>query len=203
VIPGTIPVFPADYIARDGQIRLLFLFHKELPRRRPWRLAMKRIVLAALIFAAIPFAAAAQAPAAPAPSSPVVGTFDRTSIVLAYYRSPLWAAILADRRYELTTVKASNDTARAKELEKYGAESQELAMQQVTGKAPLGNILAVLQPEFKELSSKMKLSSIVEAPGPDPKAGTVDVTSLLMDWLKASAETRRMAIEAHQHPSSM
>jgi hypothetical protein len=76
-------------------------------------------------------------------------------------------------------------------------------MQQVTGKAPLGNILAVLQPEFKELSSKMKLSSIVDAPGPDPKAGTVDVTSLLMDWLKASAETRKMAIEAHQHPSSM
>jgi hypothetical protein len=86
-------------------------------------------------------------------------------------------------------------------LEKYGGESQDLAMQQLAGKAPIDNILAVLQPEFGELSAKMKLASIVESPGPDPKAATVDVTSLLMDWLKASAETRKMAVELHQHSS--
>ena len=36
----------------------------------------------------------AQAPAAPAAAQavPVVGTFDRSSIVLAFYRSPLWEA---------------------------------------------------------------------------------------------------------------
>jgi hypothetical protein len=119
--------------------------------------------------------------------------------VLAYYRSPLWSAILADRRFELKTVKAANDTARAKELEKYGGESQNLAEQQVWGKAPIDNILAVLQPEFKELSSRMKLSDIVDSGSADPKAATVDVTSLLMDWLKASLETRKMAVELHQH----
>jgi hypothetical protein len=168
---------------------------------------MRRIGFAfTLIFASLPLAAVAQAPATPstpvaAQSIPVVGTFDKPSIVLAYYRSPLWDAILADRRFELKTVKAANDTARAKELEKYGAESQDRAMQQLFGKAPIDNILAVLQPEFKELSSRMKLSTIVDSSAADPKAATVDVTSLLMDWLKASSETRKMVEEMHQHPA--
>lgn len=168
---------------------------------------MRRIGFAiTLVLASLPLATSAQAPAtaaapATAKSIPVVGTFDKTSIVLAFYRSPLWAAILADRRFELNAVKASNDTARAKELEKYGAESQDLAMRQLVGRAPIGNILAVLQPEFKELSSRMKLSAIVDSSAADPKAATVDVTSLLMDWLKASSETRKMAEEMHQHPA--
>jgi hypothetical protein len=191
---------------------LTFLFrdyeNRRLPRgdfpcRRRRRLALKPISLAALILAALPFVANAQPPATQAASlaaaTPVVGTFDRSSIVLAYYRSPLWAAILANRRFELKTVKAGNDTARAKELEKYGAESQELAEQQVFGKAPIDNILAVLEPEFKELTGRMKLSSIVESASADPKAATVEVTSLLMDWMKASSETRKMAVEMHQH----
>jgi hypothetical protein len=75
---------------------------------------MRRIGFAvAFILASLPFAAIAQAPA---PSSTpvaaqnflVAGTFDKSSIVLAYYRSPLWAAILADRRFELNRVKAAN-----------------------------------------------------------------------------------------------
>jgi hypothetical protein len=157
---------------------------------------MNRIAIAtAVVFAALPFAACAQAPAALTAPAGVTGTFDRTSIVLAYYRSPLWSAILADRRFELENVKAAKDEARARELEKYGEESQELAMKQLTGKAPLDNIVAVLRPEFKELSSKMKLTGVVESSVADPKDATVDVTSLLMDWLKASAETRKMAAD--------
>jgi hypothetical protein len=160
---------------------------------------MKPFVLA-LMFAAFLVAAGAQTPAAPVTPQPaaVVGTFDRSSVVLAYYRSPFWAAILADRRFELNAVKAANDTARAKELEKYGGESQGRAMQQLAGKAPIDNILAVLQPEFKELSGKMKLASIVDSSTVDFKAPTVDVTPQLMDWLKASAETRKMAAGLHQ-----
>jgi hypothetical protein len=166
--------------------------------------AMKPVVpVIVLVLSALPLVLYAQAPTAPADSQPtqVIGTFDRSSIVLAYYRSPLWSAILADRRFELKTVKAANDTARAKELEKYGGESQELAMKQLDGKAPIDNILAVLQPEFTELASKMKLSAIVESPAPGVKVATVDVTSLLMDWLKATSETRKMAVELHQHSS--
>ena len=137
------------------------------------------------------------APAASANGATVVGVFDRSSIVLAYYRSPLWDAILADRRFELKTVKAANDTTRAKELEKYGAESQDLAMQQLMGKAPIDNILAVLQPEIRDLTARLKLSGVVESSTADPKAPSVEVTPLLMDWLKASSETRKMAAEMH------
>lgn len=169
---------------------------------------MRRIRFAvAFILASLPFAATAQASASsstPAATKNILvaGTFDKSSIVLAYYRSPIWAAILADRRFELDRVKAANDSTRAKELEKYGEESQDLAMQQLAGKAPIDNILAVLQPEMKELSNKMKLSAIVDSSGADPKAANVDVTSLLMDWLKASAETHKMAGEMHRQPAS-
>jgi hypothetical protein len=166
---------------------------------------MKQIVFAvALAVALQPFAVGAQAPASvAAPGVPVVGTFDRTSIVLAFYRSPQWAAILADRKYELSVAKNSNDSAKVKELEKWGGDRQELAMQQVMGKAPIANILEVLQPELKEISGRMKLASIVESPSPDPKAATVDVTSLLMDWLRASQETRKEAGDMHQqHPGA-
>ena len=150
-------------------------------------------------FAFLQFSATAQTPVSvTTPTIPVVGTFDRTSIVLAFYRSPQWAAILADRKYELNEVKKSNDPAKVKELEKWGGERQELAMQQVMGKAPIANILEVMQPELKEISARMKLTGIVEAPGQDPKAATVDVTSLLMDWLRASQETRKEATDMHQ-----
>jgi len=168
---------------------------------------MKSLLCAlVLIVAGFSLPSSAQTPAA-VPASPaggaavvgvpVVGTFDRSSIVLAYYRSPLWEAILADRRFELNTVKAANDSARAKELEKYGAESQDLAMQQLLGKAPIDNILAVLQPEFKDLINRLKLSGVVDPSTVDPQASSVDVTPLLLDWLKATSETRKMAAEMH------
>ncbi|MGD0546864.1 MAG: hypothetical protein ABR991_03460 [Terracidiphilus sp.] len=144
-------------------------------------------LLVLLVYAVnCPLSASAQAPApsttpVAAPGIPVVGTFDKTSIVLAFYRSPYWAAILADRRFELNAIQAAHDTVRAKDLEKYGAESQDRAMQQLAGKAPIDNILTVLQTEFKELENRMKLSAIVDSSAADPKAATVDVTFLLMD----------------------
>lgn len=141
--------------------------------------------------------APAATPAVPSSGTAVVGVFDRSSVVLAYYRSPLWEAILSDRRFELKTVKASNDIARVRELEKYGAESQDLAMQQLTGKAPIENILAVLQPEIKDLTNRLKLSAVVDSASADPKIPSVDVTPLLMDWLRATSETRKMAVEVH------
>jgi hypothetical protein len=158
-----------------------------------------------LILAALPFATGAQTAAPPSASAatqsiPVTGTFDRPSIVVAFYHSPQWAAILADRQYERNAAQSAHDAAKVKEIEAWGGARQELAMQQMAGKAPIANILEVLQPEFREISSRMKLTGIVESPGPDPKAATVDVTSLLLDWLKASQQTRKEAGEMHRHP---
>jgi len=164
-------------------------------------------ILLALILFPMPFGAyghSATAQTVPSTAGiPVFGTFDRTSIVLGFYRSPFWEAILNDRRFELNEVRAANDPARAQELEKYGAESQDRAMQQLAGKAPIDNILAVLRPEFKDLTARLKLAGIVESSAADPKAASVDVTTLLMDWLKASSETRKMAADLHTlHPPS-
>ncbi len=170
---------------------------------RPLRLG----VALTLLIAALPLAARAQAPAAPsaavaAQSIPVTGTFDRLSIVLAFYSSPQWAAILADHRYERDAARSANDTAKVKELEAWGGARQELAMQQVAGKAPIDNILEVLQPEFRELAGRMKLAGIVEASSAEPGAATVDVTSLLMDWLRANQQTRKEASEMHRQPAA-
>jgi hypothetical protein len=65
------------------------------------------------------------------------------------------------------------------------------------GKAPIDNILAVLQPEFKDLINRLKLSGVVDPSTVDPQASSVDVTPLLLDWLKATSETRKMAAEMH------
>jgi hypothetical protein len=176
---------------------------------------MKKMVLGILfLVTAWPLTALAQAPgaaaaltptadasAAPAASVAVVGVYERGSVVLAFYRSPLWEAILADQRFEMNAAKADKDEARIKVLEKWGGNRQEQAMQQVFSNEPIDNVLAVLQPEFKELSAKLKLAKIVDSSAADPHAATVDVTPLLMDWLKASAETRKMAVEMHQKQS--
>lgn len=97
----------------------------------------------------------------------------------------------------MSVVKAANNLAGAKELEKYGGESQDRAMQQLAGKAPIDNILAVLRPEFKDLTTRLKLAGVVESSAADPKAASVDVTPLLMDWLRATSETGKMAADLH------
>jgi hypothetical protein len=158
------------------------------------------IVAAVFIFATQPPVAHAQVPA---PSAvPATGTFDRKSIVVAFYRSPLWDAILAEQRYEMKAAKAANDTAKVNALETWGADSQNIAMQQLAGQAPIDNILAVLQPELKELKSRMRLSAIVESTGPGAKSPNADVTTQLLDWLRATPETRRMVADLHEpHPA--
>jgi hypothetical protein len=159
---------------------------------------MKQIALAlALAFLVIPSSGRAQQ--STTSSTRQVGTYDRTSIVLAYYRSPLWAAILADRRFELETVKTAHDEPRAKELEKWGQEAQDRAMHQLSGDAAIDNILAVLQPEFREVTGRLSLSGIVDATTVNAGVDSVDVTPQLMDWLRASSETRKMAMDLRLH----
>jgi hypothetical protein len=122
-----------------------------------------------------------------------VGTFDKGSLVLAYYRSPRWLNQVKEKRAEQQAARAAGDSARVKELEKWGRESQNLAHRQLSGKAPLDNILEDLKPAFPQLCRNRGVSAIVA----DPPAGTptVDVTSDLMDLLEADARTRSMAEE--------
>ena len=119
-----------------------------------------------------------------------VGTFDRQSVVIAFYRSPMFAATLRERIAARDSAKRLGDTARVRELEAWGAGQQELAHQQLEGTAPLTNILDALRPAFDSITKAAHVRAIVPAPG--PRADALDVTPALLDWLKADAKTREL-----------
>jgi hypothetical protein len=127
-----------------------------------------------------------------------IGNFDRTAIVIAYYGSPQWSAVLKQKRAEMDEARRANDTAKINALNAWGGQSQELAHQQLMGKAGIANILDVLEPAFEEIEQSESLSDIVPAPAKELRPGAVDVTDRLLDWLKASDRTRQMIQDFEQ-----
>ena len=123
-----------------------------------------------------------------------IGSFDKQSIVLGYYRSGMWAETLMAKRTELAEAKQNNDQAKIKELNGWGAASQDLAMKQLMGDAPIDNILVALKPAFEEIEKTDNLSKVVPASS-DLKGPSVDVTGRLLDWLKADETTRKMILD--------
>ena len=121
-----------------------------------------------------------------------VGTFNRQSIVIAFYRSPMYAGTLKARIAERDGARRVGDTAKVRELEAWGAGQQELAHHQLEGSAEITNILDVLQPAFDSITKAAQLRAIVPAAAAKPGAPTVDVTPALLDWLKADVKTREI-----------
>jgi len=122
-----------------------------------------------------------------------VGTFDRPSIVLAFYRSPMWSAVVQEKKTEMQQAKAANDQKKVDELNKWGGDSQELAHRQLAGEAPIDNILEMMRPMLATVEARAKVTNVVpEVPGADKTAATVDVTDLLLDQLQADAQTWQM-----------
>jgi hypothetical protein len=120
-----------------------------------------------------------------------IGTFDRASIVVAYYRSPMWADVLKVKLDQLQLAKAANDTKKVEELEHWGKAHQETSHHQLEGEAPINDIVDALKPGFPEIAKKGQVSAIVvDLPYVDASVQTVDVTDLLLDWLKADSRTR-------------
>ena len=147
---------------------------------------MKRILRMGLVAAVV----AAQCGVA---QTAKVGTFDRPSIVVAFYRSPMWSAKLKDALAERDKAKAAGDQKRVDELNKWGQDQQDLAHKQLAGEAPVDNILEMMKPMLATVEAQAKVASIVpEVPGADKTAATVDVTDLLLDQLQADAQTRQM-----------
>jgi hypothetical protein len=126
-----------------------------------------------------------------------VGTFDKPSVVVAYYRSPLWADMLKSQRAALQAAKQANDSQKVKELQEWGGKSQELAHQQLAGKAPITNILEALSPAFPDIARQAQVEKIVAEP--DKSAQTVDVTDLILDYLKADEATRKIVAGLRKH----
>lgn len=145
---------------------------------------MKRILLALLI--------AGLTTAGAQGIAQQIGTFNRQAIVVAYYRSALWNADLQKHEAELAQAKKAKDKTKVKELLGWGEKSQELAHDQLIGKAPIDNILEALQPGFEQIQKATKVEKIEPTTAPNANGGTLDVTGRLLDWLQADASTRRL-----------
>ena len=118
------------------------------------------------------------------------GVFDKQSVVVAYYRSPQWAEILKAETAELDAAKKANDTAKVRDLETWGTTHQELAHRQLAGEAPIGNILEALAPGLPEIARRAGVNLIApDLAFADPAVQTVDVTDLLLAYLKADSRT--------------
>jgi hypothetical protein len=126
-----------------------------------------------------------------------VGTFDKQSIVLAYYRSPLWAETLKSHKAAYDEAQRANDTQKVKELQDWGQKAQDLAHQQLAGKAPITNIVEALAPAFPEIARRAQVDKILV--DPPTSAQTVDVTDSILDWLKADDNTRKLIQELKKH----
>jgi len=120
-----------------------------------------------------------------------VGTFHKASIVVAFYRSPLWAETLNAKMAEMAAAKAANVTKKVQELNAWGNAGQETAHQQLAGEAPITNILEALAPGWPEVAKKARVAMIVaDLPYADSSVEKVDVTEMLLDCLKADERTR-------------
>jgi len=129
----------------------------------------------------------------PAPAQQTrVGTFDQTSIVIAYYRSPLWSDTLKAKQAELKEAEKAGNTAKADALKAWGGESQELAHKQLAGEAPITNIMDALKPAFAEIEKSAHVSNVTPYTAAINQTDSVDVTGPLLDWLKADEKTRQL-----------
>jgi hypothetical protein len=133
-----------------------------------------------------------------------VGTFHSPSIVVAYYRSPMWADVLKAKMADREAAKQANDDKKVQELEAWGKSQQELAHRQLSGEAPITNILAALRPALPQIADQAQVALIA----PDllyigSSVTTVDITDLILDWLKADERTRKIVRDLRSRPGPM
>jgi hypothetical protein len=165
--------------------------------RIPWAMAAGRTLLgpALIVLAALVCAVAGRAQTAK------VGTFDKASVVVAFYNSPYWSAKINAALAEREKAQAVGDEKKVAELSKWGQDQQELAHRQLAGEAPIDNIMEMLRPALPGIAAKAHVAMIVsEVPWADSSVTIVDVTDLLLDELQASAKTRRTVEQMRQSP---
>ncbi|MFC1805857.1 hypothetical protein ACFL09_02630 [Planctomycetota bacterium] len=109
-----------------------------------------------------------------------VGTFRRTEVLVAYYRSAAWNKVLADKRAERDKAKAAGDKDKVAKLEAWGAESQHRAHRQLAGQATLdaNGLLDHLKTVLPAVAAQAKVALIVEQPlFKDDSVEDIDVTA--------------------------
>ncbi|MEZ6234651.1 MAG: hypothetical protein R3B68_10725 [Phycisphaerales bacterium] len=119
---------------------------------------------------------------------PRVGVVRRTELLVAYHKSPRFAAWLSGLRAERDAAVQRGDTEAAARYEAFGAELQEVGHRQLAQREPLYTILLGAQGELREVMERHGLVWVREA-GADvgfPAAEVVDITEELCELLMAA-----------------
>lgn len=120
-----------------------------------------------------------------------VGTFDRTALLIAYYKSAANESHLASMQKSRDEAKAAGNQELAKKIDEEGGALQELAHKQLVGQAELTNIYEHLKPALRGIGEKANVAVIVEKPWfNDESVELVDITSELVGQLKPAEKSR-------------
>jgi hypothetical protein len=128
-----------------------------------------------------------------------VGVINKAGLVISFYGSPQWSAGIKGKMAELQAARQAGDKTKQAELEKWGEGQQEKAHQQLSGEAPLDNILEALKPAWPEIARRAGVSVlVVDLPYAGDGVEQVDATPQLMDYLNADARVRKWVEEARK-----
>ena len=123
----------------------------------------------------------AGAPAAPVATSVRVGTFQRGSLIMAFYRSAFWSAKLSELMVQRNKAATNGDLATIDQIEGRIRAMQELGDKQLAGKEPIDNIYEQLKPMWADIAREANVQLIVADPlYLDSTAPLVDITPYLL-----------------------
>jgi hypothetical protein len=121
------------------------------------------------------------APAAPVASGVRVGTFQRGSLIMAFYRSAFWNAKLSELMAQRNQAATKGDLATIDQIEGRIRALQELGDKQLAGKEPINNIYEQLKPMWAEIAREANVQLIIEDPlFLAPGTPLQDITSYLL-----------------------
>lgn len=115
-----------------------------------------------------------------------VGVFDRSTVLMAFYGSPYSVDVIRKLTVQRNEAAKRGDSTRVKELEAEGARLQEMAHQQMSGKASLANLSEALKDELPKVAAEHHVREIIAAGYENKGETTVDVTSALVKLLPRS-----------------
>ena len=144
----------------------------------PFRAASVCAVAAVIVGLCCPPAVRAQSDVA---RKLTVGIFNRTYLVQAYYRSEAWKAKVLELITARNDAATTSNLAKVDQIDKELANLQTLAQRQLTGDAPLTNIMDVLKDKWPAIAQEAGVDVIVAQPiYAAPGAALVDVTAAMV-----------------------
>jgi hypothetical protein len=152
-----------------------------IPHPSPAVLA-RAVAVVGLLSCTLPWTCAQSA----AESKVTVGIFSRTTVVQVFYRSAIWKAKMQAKLDEQNKAVTGGDAAKADQIDRELTAMQALAQKQLTGDAPLKNILDELKEDWPAIAKEAGVDLIIEAPLYQATgARVIDVTPSIVKRLMA------------------